>query len=105
MAAAKIRANHDELKQMSQTFSAQSDAIKQMSDNLRSNMDTLEGGDWIGKGAKAFYSEMGGAILPALRNLNHALVEGAKITNAISNVMRKAEKEAHDALKNWSYDA
>ena len=105
MAAAKIRANHDELKQMNQTFSAQADAMKQMMDNLRSNMDTLEGGDWVGKGAKAFYSEMGGTIFPALRNLSAALHEGAKISTAISNVMSKAEKEAHDALKNWTYDA
>ena len=103
MAAAKIRANHDEMKGVSATFSQESDAMNAMMENLRSNMDTLEGGDWVGKGATKCYQEMHGKVLPALKRLSLALGEGAKITTAISNVMRKAEKESHDCLKAWNF--
>jgi hypothetical protein len=57
-------------------------------------VDTLEGGDWIGKGAKAFYREMGTEIMPSLKRLSDALQTADRITRQISQIMQDAEQEA-----------
>lgn len=57
-------------------------------------METLKGGDWIGKGATAFYSEMNDQVMPTMQRLQRALTEAARITQQISQIMKEAEQEA-----------
>jgi WXG100 family type VII secretion target len=94
-----VRSNHDELKTIASKFSSEESAVNQMNQTLKSNIDTLQGGDWIGPGATAFYQEMNGDVMPSLKRLQQAMGEAARVTNQISQAMKNAESEASGALK------
>jgi WXG100 family type VII secretion target len=79
---------------MAQSFRAQSENITKQSQALKSNMDTLQGCDWIGVGAQAFYREMGDQVMPTMQRLQRALAEASRITQQISQIMKAAEDEA-----------
>lgn len=57
-------------------------------------MDTLRGGQWVGKGATAFYREMDSAILPAMKKLASALDSAGAITKQISQIIKQAEEDS-----------
>jgi WXG100 family type VII secretion target len=94
MSAPTIRSDYDQLRSMAQAFRAQSENIQKQAQQLRSDMDTLQGGDWEGKGAQAFYREMGDTVMPTMQRLQRALAEASRITQQISQVMKAAEDEA-----------
>jgi WXG100 family type VII secretion target len=94
MSAPTIRSDYDQLRSMAQSFRAQSENITKQSQQLKTNMDTLQGGDWIGTGAQAFYKEMGDMVLPTMQRLQRALGEASRITQQISQIMKAAEDEA-----------
>ena len=60
----KIRFDYDELGQMSKMFAAQGSEIAGVNRKIKAAQATLEGGDWIGKGAKAFSQEMNNDVNP-----------------------------------------
>ena len=94
MPAPKIRADHDQLNQIASRFGRQaSDANKSLK-RVKGQIDTLRGGDWVGKGASAFYNEMDSELLPALTRLASALYAAQKVTDQISKIMQGAEDEA-----------
>ncbi|MEK7443181.1 MAG: WXG100 family type VII secretion target [Chloroflexota bacterium] len=99
MAAPQVRSDYDQLQVIQNTFSAQSDALQRMNQNLKSRMDTLQGGDWIGEGAKKFYGEMNDQVIPSLRRFEKAMSEAARITQQISRIMKQAEDEASGIFK------
>lgn len=94
MASPTVRANYDELRTIQQSFSRQADAVAQTNQQLKARMETLKSGDWIGKGATAFYQEMDGQVMPALTRLQRALTEAARLTAQISQLMKQAEDDA-----------
>ncbi len=99
MAAPTVRSDYDQLKQVAQNFSSQADAVNGLIQNLSSNVQTLEGGDWIGQGAQAFYKEWNDQDLPTLKRLQNALSEAARITAQISQIMHSAEESASQTFK------
>lgn len=99
MAAATVRADYDQLKQVASAFGQNSASCKQTLQNIRSNMDTLQGGDWIGQGANAFYQEMGDSVLPTLQRLINALDTAQSSITQISTIMKNAEDQAANVLK------
>jgi WXG100 family type VII secretion target len=99
MPGAKIRADYDALKNAAQSFRQQSEAAAQSLQALKGQMDTLQGGDWIGQGANAFYAEMNDQVLPTLQRLRAALQTSADITQQISQQMKTAEDEAARVLR------
>ena len=94
MSAPTVRSDYDQLKNVSQTFSTQADNLNQMIQNINSNVDTLQGGDWIGQGAQAFFKEMNETVFPTLKRLTNAMTESARITQQISKIMHDAEDNA-----------
>jgi WXG100 family type VII secretion target len=94
MSAPTVRSNYDELKNIAQSFSQQAESLNTMNQNLQGNVDTLQGGDWIGQGAQAFYKEFGDTVMPTLKRLQNAMSESARITQQISQVMKEAEDNA-----------
>ena len=70
-----------------------------MNQNLKSRMDTLQGGDWIGEGAKKFYGEMNDQVMPSLKRLEKAMAEAARITQQVSRLLKQAEDEASMCFK------
>lgn len=94
MPAATIRSDQDELAQIGQTFSKASSAIAGVNRKIKSSQDTLEGGDWIGKGATAFFKEMNSDVFPAMKRLESAMSEAARITKQVAKLMKQAEDDA-----------
>lgn len=94
MPALKIRGDYDLLAQMSQIFSRHSTETQRMINGLNQSVSTLQGGDWIGKGANAFYREMEHEVFPSLKRLAAALNIAAKTTRQINQILHDAEDEA-----------
>jgi len=94
MSAPVYRGEYDQLKAIAGTFRSQGDAIKAMNQRIKSAQQTLEGGDWIGEGAKKFYAEMNGQVMPALQRLSNALSEAGRVTQEIAQVTKQAEDES-----------
>ncbi len=94
MPAPRIRADYQILDQISRGFASHAASTEASLRKLRTSMDTLKGGDWIGQGAKKFYQEMDSEVLPAVQRLTKALQEGARVTKQISKIMKQAEDDA-----------
>ncbi len=90
----EIRADYDQLDQVASQFANQSQAIQQMTQNIRGSMDPLEGGGWIGEAASSFYEEMASLVTPANERLEQALDEASRVTKQISQIVRQAEEES-----------
>ena len=101
MSDGKTRGNYDELKAISAKWNQEADAIAQMNANLASCIQTLEGGDWIGQGAKAFFAEMNSSVMPSLKRLNKALASASKNTASIAQEIKAAE-DATSGILNGS---
>lgn len=88
-----IRSDYDQLKNISSGWRQQEESTKQTISKLKGVIEQLDGGgDWIGKGATAFYQEMTGEVLPALTRLQNAMAEAGTVTNEISQIYREAEE-------------
>jgi WXG100 family type VII secretion target len=98
MPSVQIRIDHDQMGQISQVFSAQNSAIAGVNNKLKSAQETLQNGDWIGKGADAFYKEMEGDVNPAMKRLEQAMEEAAHVTKQIGQIMNGAEEESSSIL-------
>ena len=99
MAAPKVRIDYQSMKQIAQAFARESEAAGRTLQNLQRAMDVLQGGDWVGKGAKAFYREMEQDVLPGVRRLNKALGSANRVTLQIVQLMQGAEDEASAILR------
>lgn len=88
-----FRASHDELPKISKTFRSESTHVKSSIDRLNRVVQVLEGGDWVGEGATAFYNEMRSEVMPALLRLMQALEMGATVTQQINQVIEEVEQE------------
>lgn len=99
MPSNRVRVDHDQLAQISRGFQTESDSAKGLIQSVRQSMDTLQGGDWVGPGATAFYAEMTGDVLPSLNRLASALGEASRVTQRISAAFRQAETEAAAVLR------
>jgi WXG100 family type VII secretion target len=98
MSSPKVRAHYEELKQIVSAFKRAGDATGRSLEALRREKDVLQGGDWAGQGATAFYQEMDDSVLPALKRLTSALDSAANTTNQIIGVMKQAEEGAAAVL-------
>ena len=94
MAAETVRSDYDQLKTSASSFKSNAEAIDKMNHDVRSAMDTLQGGDWIGEGARKFFAEMNDSVLPTLKRLLSALDQSARVTTQISQIMKEAEGQA-----------
>ena len=95
----EIRADYDQLEQVASQFANQSQAIQQMLQKLRSSMDPLEGGGWIGRGSDAFFTEMQSEVIPANERLQQALDEANRVTKQIVQVVKQAEDDASSPFR------
>ena len=96
--ANQTRGNYDELKTIQSRWQQEAESINQMNSNLSSCVQTLEGGDWIGEGARAFLQEMNSDVMPSLRRLQKALAAASKNTSNIAKEIKAAEDETSNIL-------
>ncbi len=93
MPAPRVRADHQQLTQLAQSFGQQSEAINAMHQNVKNKMQVLEGRDWVGKGATKFYNEMNSSVLPSVKRLSTALEHAKQVTLKISKIMQQADED------------
>lgn len=91
--AEEIRADYQQMEQVSKKFAQQSQSIQQMLSKVKSSMSKLQTG-WQGKGSSAFFAEMNGKVLPASQRLQQALDEASRAVKDISNTIKQAEDDA-----------
>lgn len=94
MPAPRVRADYDELTRIAAAFSRQASDSQRLFEDIRRKVQTLENGDWVGRGATAFYREMDSEVLPSLKRLSAALEQARRTTLQINAVMKQAEDEA-----------
>ena len=94
MPAPRIRGDYDSLAQISQAFARRAADTKRTIQRVKRQINTLQGGDWIGKGAKAFYREMDSEVLPSVQRLAKALETANRATRQIIQILRAAEEDA-----------
>ena len=99
MTAPKVRSDYQQLKEAATRFGGQAQAAQQSLQALKGQMEVLQGGDWLGLGATAFYQEMGGQVLPAMKRLAAALESAQRTTVQISQLMQQAEEDAARVLR------
>lgn len=95
----RVRTNHDELNQIARLFGEQAEASARTLAALRRQKDVLQGGDWVGQGARKFYEEMDASVFPALTRLQRALSQAQQVTGRIGVRMRQCEAEAARQLQ------
>jgi WXG100 family type VII secretion target len=96
--ADEVKADYEQLEEVANKFSNQSEEIQQMLQTVKNNMDKLEP-DWIGRGSEAFFSEMQSEVLPAVMRLQQALEEANRVTKEVVQTMQDAEEEASSPFK------
>lgn len=99
MTAPRIRADYEGLQQIAQSFVAESGHIAATTKSVKTLVDALRGGDWVGPGAMAFYQEMDSAIFPGLNRLSAALGDAAQAAARINGLMNGAERDAAAVLR------
>lgn len=99
MSATKIRADYESLQKIAQSFSTEASQIAATTKSVKTLVDTLRGGDWVGPGATAFYREMDASVFPSLNRLGAALGEAAEAANKINQLMNGAERDAAAVLR------
>lgn len=99
MAAGVVRSNYKELKQISSKFNQAQSAVAGVNKRLTSAMGQLQGGDWIGEGAKKFYAEMINDVMPSMKRLEKAMGTASKLTSDIAKVMKQAEDDSSNIFK------
>ena len=99
MPSNRIRSDFDELSKIGQLFNAQSTAIAGVNRRIKSAQGTLEGGDWIGEGAKKFFAEMEQQVNPSLKRLEQSLADASRKTQQIAQIMKQAEDETSSIFK------
>jgi WXG100 family type VII secretion target len=94
MPSIKIKCNYDEVGQLINIFKDQNSTLGAMTKKIQSAKEELSGGQWVGKGAKAFYAEMDQKVLPALNKLTAAMDGGSQTITKANQVMQQAEDDS-----------
>lgn len=88
-----FRAEYEALTKIASVFEQEAERVRQTIQQIQRILDILQGGDWLGEGATAFFKEMSSEVLPALKRLVSALEAGARTTRQISKILKDLEEE------------
>jgi WXG100 family type VII secretion target len=86
-----IKLDFDAFKNIEGSFRAQETATQQSIGKLNKVLEQLRGGEWYGDGAKAFYAEMDGQVMPSMKNLQKVLGEGDRVSKDIEKTQHECE--------------
>lgn len=90
----RIQADYDELEAAAARFGQWAEAGGELQRRVEAAARALADGGWLGRGADAFFAEMEGEVLPALRKLGAALAQAASATREAARLIKEAEDEA-----------
>jgi WXG100 family type VII secretion target len=86
-----FRLDYDMIKKIMGSFKGQEAATQQTIQKLSKVVEQLRGGDWIGEGATAFFNEMDGEVIPAMKRLQNAMSEGDRVSKEIERLQKETE--------------
>jgi WXG100 family type VII secretion target len=89
-----VEVNYENLERMKSSFDQQAQEAENMLRKISGQVDNLQGGQWVGQGANAFYNEMHGLLLPAVQRLVKSLQEGSRVVGQIMTEFKNAEEES-----------
>ena len=89
-----VELNYEGLERIKSSFDQQAQEAENMLRKISGQVQGLQGGQWIGQGANAFYNEMNELLLPAIQRLVKALQEGSRVVGQIMTEFRNAEEES-----------
>ena len=92
--ANEIRVDYQQLAQIANKFAQQSQLLVEMQQRIEKALQALQNGSWQGRGSVAFFSEMNGAVSPAVQRLYSALEQAQHTTLEINSLIRDAEQDA-----------
>lgn len=96
--AEEIKVDYQQLSQVASKFNQQSQAVGQM--QQRPAIDEQIANRLAGaSSSQAFFSEMNGKVLPALRRLVQALAEANRVTKEIGQLVQTSDQQAADPSK------
>lgn len=98
MTAPRIRVDYQLLARVATIFRSQADSVNGSHRGIARQVKTLEGGDWSGRGANAFYREMHEQVLPALKRLSGAFEAAQETVVQTDRLMNEAEEQAASLL-------
>jgi WXG100 family type VII secretion target len=88
-----IRAVYDDLTKFAAVFEREADRLRQVFQQIWRTVEALEGGDWVGLGANAFYREMSSVVSPSMKRMLSALEAAARVTRDIAQIMKDLEDD------------
>lgn len=99
MPVQRVCGDYEQLHQIAEAFSAEAEQQQAQLKRLWQAKNLLLAGDWVGLGAREFYTEMNTEVFPALQRLIKALRQAQRVTEQISGVMQQAEAAAAECFQ------
>ncbi len=94
MIANTIRANYQALDLFAKQFANGGDSTELVLNMLRTQVDDLRSGGWLGEAADDFYTEMEDAVFPSLTRLINGLHAAGDATNKVVATIQQGDEEA-----------
>lgn len=88
-----VRADYDSLPKIAAEFDREAERLRRATQQIQRTVEVLQGGDWIGEGASAFYREMSAEVLPAMKRLVSTLEKAGRTTKDVVQIMKDLEDE------------
>lgn len=85
--------DYDQMSDIRAKFLDSAQDVEAVREAVRRAMKTLET-TWQGRGSDAFFAEMTGEVLPALKRLNNAFIEAHNVTAEFCAMVNGMEFEA-----------
>jgi WXG100 family type VII secretion target len=94
----KTRCDYQAADMIVKSFKSESETVQKMTQDLGRLVQGLQGGQWVGKAATAFYNEMDGIVFPSLKRLHAALAEASKGMSEIAKEVKQTEETTQNLL-------
>jgi putative chitinase len=89
-----VQAEYDELETIATHFAQRAESNADLCTRLRQAVENLMDGGWEGRGAEAFFSEMGSEVLPTIDRFTIVLEQSQHTTRQVIAILQQAEREA-----------
>lgn len=99
-----LQINYDDVQKFVKHFRDEAEDTAQMLSDTRQRVQDLHS-EWTGEAADAFFAEMEGELLPALKRLSEALLFSHDRLGNIMKIIHNADQEAAGNFKNDDFGA
>ncbi|MCB0033984.1 MAG: WXG100 family type VII secretion target [Anaerolineales bacterium] len=91
--AEQLQVSYDDLADIAQRLARQAELIEEVHQSIATSVDKLDG-NWIGRGAQAFFDETRAETLPSTQRLAEVFRAGEGLIQNIITNFRASEEEA-----------